>query len=173
MVIKLSRQSQSQSGKTLAHVKLNPIVMVINQDDVDERNMTVLANELAPNIWSTDVCRMVDKTHPLVDTLMGLFDSLEDKIWESDMHGQPWQVQRLGREWKTYQTKASVCVTAARMALSMKPTVTRERVRVLTNLHWQLQRSVGAGAQSLQLGRRFGGCGSVLTCVFCSTCRLG
>ena len=45
--------------------------MVVNQDDVDESNMTVLANELAPNIWSTDVCRMVDKTHPLVDTLMG------------------------------------------------------------------------------------------------------
>ena len=73
---------------------------------------------------------------------MGLFDTLEDKIWEADMHGQPWQVQRLGREWKTYQSKASVCVTAARMALSMKPTVTAERVRILTNLHWQLQRSV-------------------------------
>ena len=140
IVLKLSVQSQNQAGKPLAHVKVSPMVLVINQDALDEANMTVLANELAPNIWSTDVCRMVNKEHPLVNTLMGLFDTLEDKIWEADMHGQPWQVQRLGREWKTYQSKASVCVTAARMALSMKPTVTRERVRVLTNLHWQLQR---------------------------------
>lgn len=149
LVLKLASQSQSQSGKNLAHVQVSPIVMVVNQDDVDRSNMTVLANELAPNIWSTDVCRMVDKSHPLVDTLMGLFDILEDKIWEADMHGQPWQVQRLGREWKTYQSKASVCVTAARMALSMKPTVTSERVRILTNLHWQLQRSVEQAAQEL------------------------
>lgn len=149
IVIKLSVQNPSQSGKNLAHIKVSPMVLVVNQDAVDEANMTVLANELAPNIWSTDVCRMVNKDHPLVDTMMSLFDTLEDKIWEADMHGQPWQVQRLGREWKTYQSKASVCVTAARMALSMKPTVTSERVRVLTNLHWQLQRSVEQAAQTL------------------------
>ena len=149
IVLKLSMQSQSQSGKSLAHIKVSPMVLVVNQDAVDDANMTVLANELAPNIWSTDVCRMVNKEHPLVDTLMSLFDTLEDKIWEADMHGQPWQVQRLGREWKTYQSKASVSVTAARMALSMKPTVTSERVRVLTNLHWQLQRSVEQAAQAL------------------------
>ena len=149
IVMKLSVQSQSQDGKSLAHIRVNPMILVVDQDAVDEANMTVLANELAPNIWSTDVCRMVNKEHPLVDTMMGLFDTLEDKIWEADMHGQPWQVQRLGREWKTYQSKAAVCVTAARMALSMKPTVTAERVRVLTNLHWQLQRSVEQAAQAL------------------------
>ena len=149
IVLKLSVQSQNKSGKSLAHVKVSPMVLVVDQDTVDEENMTVLANELAPNIWSTDVCRMVNKEHPLVSTLMELFDTLEDKIWEADMHGQPWQVQRLGREWKTYQSKASVCVTAARIALSMKPTVTSERVRILTNLHWQLQRSVEQAAQAL------------------------
>jgi len=142
IVLKLSFQSKNKDGKILSHQVVSPIVLVVNQDDVDQKNMTVIANELAPNIWSTDVNRMVSKEHPLVDTLMGLFDTLEDKIWESDMHGQPWQVQRLGREWKTYQSKASVAVTAARMTLSMKPTTTSERVRVLTNLHWQLQRSV-------------------------------
>jgi hypothetical protein len=31
----------------------------------------------------------------------------------------------------------------------MKPTVTSERVRALTNLHWQLQRSVEQAAQAL------------------------
>ena len=41
---------------------------------VDEANMTVLANELAPNVWSTDVCRMVNNDHPLVDAMMVLFD---------------------------------------------------------------------------------------------------
>jgi len=149
IIISCSMNPAKANGKTLAYVNVNPWVGVVNQEDVDLDTMTVIANELAPNIWSTDVVRMVSLEHPLVDTIMGLLDNLEDVIWESDRHGQPWQVQRLGREWKTYQSKASVAVTGARIALSMKPTVTAERVRVLTNLHWQLQRSVEQAAQAL------------------------
>lgn len=149
IIISCSMDTAKANGKTLAHVNVNPWVGVVNQEDVDPDTMTVIANELAPNIWSTDVVRMVALEHPLVDTIMGLLDKLEDIIWEADRHGQPWQVQRLGREWKTYQSKASVAVTGARIALSMKPTVTSERVRALTNLHWQLQRSVEQAAQAL------------------------
>ena len=149
LVMKVAKKSVIRDGKTMAHVVLTPLVMIVNQDAVDHSNMTVLANELAPNIWSTDVSRLANTDHPIIETLMGLFDKLEDKVWESDMHGQPWQVQRLGREWKTYQSKASVAITAARMTLSMSPTSTQERVRVLTNLHWQLQRSVEQAAQML------------------------
>ena len=149
IVISCSKDYAKTNGKSCAYLQVNPWVGVVNQEDVDLHTMTVIANELAPNIWSTDVVRMVSLEHPLVDSIMGLLDNLEDVIWESDRHGQPWQVQRLGREWKTYQSKASVAVTGARIALSMKPTVTAERVRVLTNLHWQLQRSVEQAAQSL------------------------
>ncbi len=137
------------AGSVLAHTNVLPMVTVVNQDTVDADNMTVIANELAPNIWSTDVVRMVGLNHPMSQTIMTLLNKLEDVTWESDRHGQPWQVQRLGREWKTYQSKASVAITGARMALSMKPTVTAERVRILTNLHWQLQRSVEQAAQTL------------------------
>ena len=145
-----AKASQQQGlGAELAHQVVHPMILVVNQDAIDEDNMTVIANELAPNIWSTDVARMVSMEHPLVQTVISLLDKLEDVVWESDSHGQPWQVQRLGREWKTYQSKASVAITGARLALSMKPTVTQERVRVLTNLHWQLQRSVEQGAQQL------------------------
>ncbi len=137
------------SGQLLAHKNVLPMATVVNQDAVDVNNMTVIANELAPNIWSTDVVRMVGLDHPMSQTIVSLLNKLEDVTWESDRHGQPWQVQRLGREWKTYQSKASVAITGARIALSMKPTVTAERVRILTNLHWQLQRSVEQAAQAL------------------------
>lgn len=149
LILKVTKKQTMRDGKTMAHQTLTPLVMVVNQSAVDHSNMTILANELAPNIWSTDVSRLANIDHPIIETLIGLLDKLEDKVWESDMHGQPWQVQRLGREWKTYQSKASVAITAARMTLSMKPTATQERVRVLTNLHWQLQRSVEQAAQSL------------------------
>ena len=103
----------SKSGKKKkAYTRLTPQVIVVNQDAVDSSKMTVIANELAPNIWATDVSRMANSVHPIIQSIMDLMDTLEDVIWESDRHGQPWMAQTLGREWKTYQTKAAVAVTA-------------------------------------------------------------
>lgn len=140
----------SKSGKKKkAYTRLTPQVIVVNQDSVDSSKMTVIANELAPNIWATDVSRMANSVHPIIQSIMDLMDTLEDVIWESDRHGQPWMAQTLGREWKTYQTKAAVAVTAARFALSGRVSTTQERVRCLRNLHWQLQRSVEKSGQAL------------------------
>ena len=77
-----------------------------------------------------------------------MFDNLEDVIWNGDPSGEPWEKQTLGREWKTYQTKASVSVTSARMTLAGRASTTQDRVRLLQNLHWQLQRSVTKAAGS-------------------------
>ena len=149
VVIALSEQDGTKNGDSTANKVLTPMVSVVNKEDVDSSLMTIVANELAPNIWSTDVERIASGNHPILESMMNLFNQLEDVIWESDRHGEPWQVQRLGREWKTYQSKASVAVTAARFALSNHPSTTEERVRCLTNLHWQLQRSVEQAAQTL------------------------
>ena len=148
VILFTEKDGTSQSEKA-AHKILSPMVSVVNRDDVDSNTMTVVANELAPNIWSTDVERIASNPHPILDSMNQLFDNLENAIWESDRHGQPWEVQRLGRDWKTYQSKASVAVTAARMTLSNHPSTTLDRVRCLTNLHWQLQRSVEQAAQLL------------------------
>lgn len=149
IVIAFSEQDGTRNGDRTANKVLIPLINVVNKDEVDPSQMTIVANELAPNIWSTDVERVASGNHPVLESMMNLFNQLEDVIWESDRHGQPWQVQRLGREWKTYQSKASVAVTAARFTLSSHPSTTEDRVRCLTNLHWQLQRSVEQAAQAL------------------------
>ena len=146
LVLKLSKKA---AKKKAAYSRMTPQITVVNQDSVNPSLMTVIANELAPNIWATDVSRMANCTHPIVQSMMDLMDSLEDVIWESDRHGEPWMAQTLGREWKTYQTKASVAVTGARIALSGRVSTTQERVRCLRNLHWQLQRSVEKAGQTL------------------------
>ena len=119
-------------------------------DQINKSEMVVLARELAPSIWATDVQRLFHPEHVVVRSIVQFFDHLEDIIWNSDRHGQMWQVQALGREWKTYQTKASVAVTAARITLSARPSTTPDRVRCLTNLHWQLQRSVEEAGKELE-----------------------
>jgi hypothetical protein len=149
LILSVNEKPGKVADQKGAYYRLLPLINVVNQDDVNPMEMTVIANELAPNIWATDVSRMANNTHPIVESIMDLMDSLEDAIWESDRHGQPWMTQSLGREWKTYQTKAAVAVTAARMTLSGRVSTTQERVRCLRNLHWQLQRSVEKAGQGL------------------------
>ena len=154
LVLKMIVHDMQVQGEVIAATQMTPEMMLINQQDVDLSTMVVLANELSADevkgqVWSVDIQRCVAPQSPLIQHLMQHLDDLEDVIWNSDRHGQPWNVQRLGREWKTYQSKASVAVTAARMALSSQPSHTKDRVRCLTNLHWQLQRSVEQAGTAL------------------------
>lgn len=149
LVLKVHTSPGSSGIKNVANDIVRPLVLVVDQAHVRLDSMVVLANELAPNIWATDVQRLVQPSDTLVQSILGHLNTLEDVVWESDRHGDAWNVQRLGREWKTYQSKASVAITGARMALAGRPSTTDDRVRCLTNLHWQLLRSVELGAQSL------------------------
>ena len=105
---------------------------------------------MAPKIWATDIARLWRPDHVALDMIRGHMDELEETIWNCDRHGKPWKRQQLGRDWKTYQTKASVAVTSARMALSGRSSTSLDRSRTLTNLHWQLQRSIEKAAVKLE-----------------------
>ena len=146
----LSKSAKGDAAEELAHEKVFPIIKLINKEDVDPKTMLPIANELAPKIWSTDVRRLLQPEHVLINGICSHLDDLEEIIWTSDRHGLPWKNQRMGREWKSYQTKASVAVTAARMVLCGRPSTTGDRARCLTNLHWQLQRSVEDAAKGLE-----------------------
>lgn len=150
LVMRLHLRRRNQEGREFASEMVSPVVDVLPYDQIDKSKMVVLARELAPSIWATDVQRLFHPEHLVIQSIVQFFDHLEDVIWNSDRHGKMWQVQSLGREWKTYQTKASVAVTAARMVLSARPSTTPDRVRCLTNLHWQLQRSVEDAAKALE-----------------------
>ena len=62
----------------------------------------------------------------------------------------PWKKRVLGREWKTYQTKAAVAVSTARVVLSGRAMTSNDRSQLLMHLYWQLQRSVEKAATLLR-----------------------
>lgn len=150
LVMRFHQRRRREEGKEFASEMLSPVIDVLPYASVDKSKMVVLARELAPSIWATDVQRLLQPEHLVIQSVVQFFDHLEDVIWNSDRHGKMWQVQGLGREWKTYQTKASVAVTSTRIILSARPSTTVDRVRCLTNLHWQLQRSVEDAAKAFE-----------------------
>jgi hypothetical protein len=150
IVLTLLSKTAKTERSELAYEKIYPVIKLINKEDVNVDTMLPLANELAPKIWSTDIRRVLQPDHITIKGICIHLDELEETIWTSDRHGLPWKNQRMGREWKSYQTKASVAVTAARITLSGRPSTTADRARCLTNLHWQLQRSVEEAAKGLE-----------------------
>lgn len=150
VLLLMSKGGTADNSDRLAYDRVFPIIKLVNKEEVDPEKMVPLANELAPKIWSTDVQRIFPPEHVVIRSMCEHFDELEEIIWTSDRHGRPWKNQQMGREWKTYQTKASVAVTAARIAMSGRPSTTADRSRCLTNLHWQLQRSVEEAAKGLE-----------------------
>ena len=129
--------------------KFQVIPTIELEESDDSLSFLPVAHELGKKIWTTDICRLWQPAHPAILMIFQMFDNLEDVIWNSDPSGDPWDLQSLGREWKTYQTKASVSVTSARMTLAGRASTTQDRVRLLQNLHWQLQRSVTKAATTL------------------------
>ena len=93
------------------------------------------------------MARLWRPSHESIQLLMGYFDQLENVIWDSLRHGQPWKEQRVGMDWKLYQAKASSAVTAARITLSGRSSTTEDRIRTLQNLQRQLSRSVEDAAK--------------------------
>ena len=145
-----SEHGHDPDGEKCAYDTLTPYVQFQRQGQALEAHQVPIARELAPKVWTTDTARLLQPDHPALSTIFAELDELEDVIWNADRHGKFWDTFRLGREWQTYQTKASTAVTAARMALSFRPSTSADRARVLTNLQWQLQRSVEDAARHLR-----------------------
>lgn len=151
LVLELKRdKGVDPDGDRCAYDILTPAVRFQRQGQPLLAHQLPIARELAPKIWTVDVSRLLQPSHPALASIFAEFDELEDVIWNADRHGPFWDNFRLGREWQTYQTKASTAVTAARMALSFRPSTSKDRARVLTNLQWQLQRSVDDAARHLR-----------------------
>lgn len=143
-------EGQSVDLQPRAASVVTPKFQLIPTIELEESDASLpflpIAHELGKKIWTTDVSRLWQPSHQAIHMIFQMFDNLEDVIWNSDPSGDPWEKQTLGREWKTYQTKASVSVTSARMTLAGRASTTEDRVRLLQNLHWQLQRSVTKAA---------------------------
>lgn len=151
LVLSLEHEPGSDDqGQKCAYEVFTPKVHFVRQGSELPKHFLPIARELAPKIWSTDIARMMQPDHPALQNIMLELDELEEVIWNADRHGLPWDDFRLGREWQTYQTKASVAVTSTRMTLSFRPSSSMDRARALTNLQWQLQRSVEDAARHLR-----------------------
>ena len=148
--------ASDEDGEPLAYEVIRPTLRLIPTSEADKPHYLHLAAELpspkdsVKQVWSTDICRLWVPSHPAIQLTLKLFDDLEEQIWRSDRHGDPWNKGQLGREWQTYQTKATLAISAARYTLSGKPTTTIDRARLLQNLRWQLLRSVENAAIELE-----------------------
>ncbi|MBM75106.1 MAG: hypothetical protein CMK59_06880 [Proteobacteria bacterium] len=144
------RESYDRNSRLRASDEIEPQFQLMPLIEAKEIECIQIAYELAPKIWTTDICRLWQPSHHAIGMVLRHFDELEELIWNCDNHGEPWKKQSLGREWKTYQTKASVAVTSARITLAGRASTSMDRVRLLTNLHWQLQRSIEQAASKLE-----------------------
>lgn len=99
--------------------------------------------------WATDIRRILHPEHDAIRTLLKRFERLEQSVWKAEPEGAVWDRQILGRSWVRYQTVAASALQAARMQLATQGTTTQERVRVLTELRSQLERSVERTATEL------------------------
>ena len=109
LVMRLELENPTdEDGDPLAYEIVKPIFTFIPRSEVAQSHVLVLAEELAPRLWATDICRLLRPDHNVLEYIFKQLDALEDTIWNADRHGEPWQKRRLGREWKTYQPKASV-----------------------------------------------------------------
>ncbi|MEC7984911.1 MAG: hypothetical protein VX278_07095 [Myxococcota bacterium] len=131
----------------LAYESLHPNFRFVSKDEAKDRSLLPLALGIGGDYWYTDLERLWRPSHESIELLMTYFDTLEDVIWDSLRHGQPWKEQRVGMDWKLYQAKASCAVTAARITLAGRSSTTEDRIRTLQNLYWQLSRSVEDAAK--------------------------
>ena len=131
----------------LAYESIHPNFRFVSKDEAKSRMLLPLAFGIGGDYWYTDIERLWRPSHESILLLMDYFDKLEDVIWDSLRHGQPWKEQRVGMDWKLYQAKASSAVTAARITLSGRSSITVDRIRTLQNLYWQLLRSVEDAAK--------------------------
>lgn len=99
--------------------------------------------------WANDLNRILQPEHVTIRTLLKRFERLEQSVWKAEPEGAVWDRQILGRSWVRYQTVAASAIQAARMQLAVRGTTTLERVRLMSQLRFQLERSVERTATEL------------------------
>ena len=124
--IAVEEQRNRNQEEPSASIQIRANIQMREEGEEYTDSMLILARELAPNIWTTDVQRLLQPENIVIQMIADALDQLEDMIWNSDRHGKPWNVQALGRDWKTYQTRAAVSVTGTRIVLCGRATSTVE-----------------------------------------------
>lgn len=143
-------QAGTEDGVAVARDELRIRLGFVRPDQADQPHMLALAAAVGNGQdWATDLARVLQPEHPVIQNLLKRFERLEQSVWKAEAEGSVWDRQVLGRSWVRYQTVAASALQAARMILSVSATTTLERVRVMTTLRYQLEQSVDRVATEL------------------------
>jgi len=145
-----STEGATEAGIAVAREELTVQVGFVKPKMATQHNILPIAAATGNGQdWSNDVNRILQPEHPTVVSLLKRFERLEQSVWKAEPEGAVWDRQILGRSWVRYQTVAASALQSGRMALAVRSTTTLERVRVLTQLRFQLERSVERTATEL------------------------
>lgn len=140
----------SKSKNNVAREVVSARLGFVKPDRMDDPHLLPLAISLGNGKdWITDLRRVWPPNHTAIQNLLKQFEQLEQTIWRAEPEGSVWDRQVLGRNWVRYQTVAAAALQAARLNIQMRPSTTLERIRLLTALYDQLNRSVERAANEL------------------------
>ncbi len=140
----------SKSKANVAREVVSARLGFVKPDRMDDPHLLPLAISLGNGKdWITDLRRVWPPDHTAIQNLLKQFEQLEQTIWRAEPEGSVWDRQVLGRNWVRYQTVAAAALQSARMNIQMRPSTTLERIRLLTALYDQLNRSVERAANEL------------------------
>lgn len=133
-----------------ARASLTPTITLIPEDRLSEATLP-LARPIGEDgaLWSTDLQRYWQPSHPAMAALCARLDDLQRGVWSATPHGSVFTNDHFGKEWTRYQTVATAALQAAHLALVSRPMHSHERARVLEQLVRELKRSVEAQADEL------------------------
>lgn len=138
----------ADSGE-FARKGVTPRLRFVPLSEAGEPGRVMIAAPAGTQAWATDINRLYQPTHPVIEHILMLLDYLEHVVWDSDRHGWAWQRRQQGREWSRYQTTATLALQATRTCLMSQATSTVERVRLLRNLIYELRRSIENAESSI------------------------
>jgi hypothetical protein len=140
----------SEAGLAVAREQLVVQAGFVRPDVADQPHLLPIARAVGNGQdWATDLARVMQPEHAAVRALLKRFERLEQSVWKAEPEGSVWDRQVLGRSWVRYQTIAAAGLQAARVELATRSMTTLERVRLLTELKTQLERSVERVATEL------------------------
>ena len=142
--------TSTREGLAVARERLVLQIGFVRPEHADQPHLLPLARAVGNGQdWATDLARVWQPEHPAVRALLKRFERLEHSVWQAEPEGSVWDRQVLGRSWVRYQTIAAAALQASRIQLATRAMSTLERVRLLTELKTQLERSVERVATEL------------------------
>jgi len=142
-------EGSTPGGLSVARELLSAQIGFVRPEQLNS-NLLVLARSINNGRdWALDEQRLWQPEHPAVQLLLQRMTAIEHAIWRAEPEGAVWDRQILGRNWVRYQTVAAAALQAVRFQLAARAMNTLERVRLLTELRRQLEKSVEVGATEL------------------------